>query len=126
MYLSRKEQYTYLVREHISRQVRQIRLKSHHVVDNDVHHEEPIAAFPRKLPRAETWATVPKKRDVRHSSSQHSHAAAVDLVRQSLEVVGRSKPGVEFTGIGDPIAVVGVSVGCARTLIVLGDRADPN
>ena len=39
MYLSRKEQYTYLVREHISRQVRQIRLKSHHVVDNDIDHD---------------------------------------------------------------------------------------
>lgn len=57
---------------------------------------------------------------------QHSHATAVNLVRQCLEVVGRPEPRVELTGVGDPIAVVGVTVGCARTLVVLGYGTYPN
>ena len=56
----------------------------------------------------------------------HAHAATVKLVGEGLQVIGRTKPRVELCVVGDPVAVVGVTVWATWSLIVLGYRTDPD
>ncbi len=50
----------------------------------------------------------------------------MQLVRESLQVVGGSKARVELRRVGDPVPVVRVTIGRTRAFVVLGDRADPD
>ena len=50
----------------------------------------------------------------------------MQFVRKSLEVVRSSESAIELASIGDPIAMVRVTVGSTGALVVLRDGADPD
>ena len=54
------------------------------------------------------------------------HATLVDCVGKCLEVFGGAKAVVELCSVGDPVTVVGISVGTTGTVIVLRHGADPD
>ena len=55
-----------------------------------------------------------------------SHATTMHLVRERLKVVGRSIFVIELGNIGNPIAVVWISVGRTGTDVILAHGTDPD
>lgn len=46
--------------------------------------------------------------------------------RERFQVASRAKSVVQFRGVGNPVPVVGISIGRAWTFVVLRDRTDPD
>ena len=47
------------------------------------------------------------------------HAPTMQFVGKGLQVVSSPKLVIELSSISDPVAMVGISIGCRRALIVL-------
>lgn len=62
-----------------------------------------------------------------HDDIDHKqHPTSMDLVTELLEILRRPKSVVQFPNVSDPIAMIGISICRARSVIILVHGADPN
>lgn len=57
---------------------------------------------------------------------EDSHAPTVHFIGEGFEVVGSAKFIIELRNIGNPVSVVGITIGCSRADVVLAYGTDPD
>jgi hypothetical protein len=82
------------------------------VVDYNINHQVPFEGGRLR----QLWETT----------ERCSHATLVQVVDESMEVLGCTKLAVELCDICDPIAMVWITVRCSRSFIVFVDGAYPD
>ena len=101
--------------KHVRRKAVQVGLEAHDIVYHDIDHQIPKMHVPRF-----------SHREFSLHAEISLHSTFVQFVRKSLEVVRSSESAIEFASIGDPIAMVRVTVGRTGALVVLRDGTDPD